>query len=40
MLAHIHELLFKYRIRNPGKERLDSELRVARQIQFSLLPIA
>ena len=38
LLAHLHELMFKYRITNPDKDRLDSELRMARQIQFSLLP--
>lgn len=30
--------LFKYRLTNPDKERLDSELRVARDILFSLVP--
>lgn len=40
MLSQLHELMFKYRITNPDKDRLDSELRVARQIQFSLLPTA
>lgn len=37
-LASLHNLLFKYRITNPEQERLDSELVVARQIQFSLVP--
>ena len=31
-------LLFKYRITNPDQSRLDSELKVARDIQFSLVP--
>ncbi len=34
----LHDFLFNYRIANPDQERIDSELRVARQIQFSLVP--
>ncbi len=30
--------LFKYRLANPERERLDSELKVARDILFSLVP--
>ncbi len=30
--------LFRYRFTNPDQARIDSELRVARQIQFSLVP--
>ena len=38
LLARIYRLLFKYRISNPEHERLESELRVAREIQFTLVP--
>lgn len=36
--AAAYDYLFKYRVINPDRTRLDSELRVARQIQFSLVP--
>ena len=38
--ATIHNLLFKYRIADQEQERIDSELGVARKIQFSLVPNA
>ncbi len=37
MLNYLKKL-FHYRLTNPDQERIDSELRVARQIQFSLVP--
>lgn len=38
LLSSLGSALLKYRITNPDQERIDSELRVARKIQFSLLP--
>ena len=40
IFSQAYTLLFKYRMTDPHKERLESELRVARQIQFSLVPDA
>lgn len=37
-LGRLGSALFQYRILNPQRERLESELRVAREIQFSLVP--
>ena len=37
-LGNAYNLLFRYRITDPEKERMDSELKVGRQIQFSLVP--
>lgn len=39
-LAAARRLLFQYRIANPDQARIESELRVARDIQFSLLPLS
>lgn len=36
----IRRFLFQYRISNPDQARIESELRVAREIQFTLVPIA
>lgn len=38
LLEWIGDFLFKYRITNPEQARIDSELNVARSIQFSLVP--
>lgn len=36
----LHNILFAYRFTNPEQESIESELRVARRIQFSLVPAA
>ncbi|MCC8190150.1 MAG: PP2C family protein-serine/threonine phosphatase, partial [Planctomycetes bacterium] len=38
LFARAHQIMFNYRMSNPEQQRIDSELRVARQIQFSLVP--
>lgn len=38
LMTGAYNLLFRYRMTDPSQTRIDSELRVARQIQFSLVP--
>lgn len=40
LLRQANRYLFRYRMTDPEQERIDSELRVARQIQFSLVPLS
>lgn len=38
ILGSAYNLLFRYRMINPEQERIESEMRIARKIQFSLVP--